>query len=224
MYTKKAWLDHFVASPRTYTVVQNADGTITLVPAFGTVIQQGTALNAENLNHMEQGIQDAHDDMAGFLIEYGEYQDIIEELLAIMIRYDQSMELTDAQKQIVRATIGAQLAITANGLLKAGGGVVIPAVAGTDYAVPVIELAVTLTAAGWTGTTPPYSQTVSVEGMTASLKGVSVGAPATLTDAEFSAALYAVLRVSAQGAGNITVKAHGEKPTVNIPILVRIAG
>lgn len=224
MYTKKAWLDHFVTNPRTYTMVQNADGTVTLVPMFGAVIQQGTALNAENLNHLEQGVQDAHDDMSGFLMEYNEYQDIIEELLALMIRYDQSMTLTDAQKAIVRATIGAQLAISASGMLKASGGVVSAAVAGTDFAAPVTELAVTLAAAGWIGSAPPYTQTVSVTGMTASKKGVSVGVPATLTDAEFSAALYAVLRASAQGSDTITVKAYGEKPAVNIPILVRIVG
>jgi hypothetical protein len=224
MYTKKTWLDHFVQNPRTYTLMQNADGTFTLVPAFGTVLQQGMALNAENLNHMEQGIQDAHDDMDGFLMEYNEYQEILEGLMALMLRYDQSMTLTNEQKVIVRATIGAQLAISASGMLKAAGGVVSAAVAGTDFASPVTELAVTLAAAGWTGTAPPYSQTVSVTGMTASLKGVSVGVPATLTDAEFNAALYAVLRASAQGTGTITVKAHGEKPTVNIPILVRIVG
>ncbi len=224
MYILKNWLDHFVQKARTFSMVNNGDGTVTLLPAFGEVYQQGTALNAENLNHMEEGIRVAHEDLHDFLIEYQEYQELIEALLAAMVRFDESQELTTEQKALARANIGAQIAISASGMLKAAGGAVLPAVAGTDYAVPVTELSVTLTVAGWTGTAPPYAQTVSVTGMTAAKKGVSVGVPATLTDAEFNAALYAVLRASAQGTGSITIKAHGEKPTVNIPILVRIVG
>lgn len=223
MYTKKAWLDHFVQYPRTYTLVQNADGTVTLVPASGTVFQQGTALNAENLNHMEQGIQDAHDDMGGFLIEYDEYQGILEELLQKMIRYDQSMTLTDAQKLIVRTTIGAQLAIAASGLLKASGGVVSAAVAGTDYAVPVTELAATLAASGWTGAEPPYTQTVSVTGMTAAKKAVA-GLAMTATSEQHIAAAGALLRVTAQGTNTITVAAEGKVPEINLPIVIMILG
>lgn len=52
------WKDHVVAHPRTYTITENADGTVTLVPAFGEVVQQGTMLNAANMNSVEQEIQD----------------------------------------------------------------------------------------------------------------------------------------------------------------------
>lgn len=58
-YQKTTWVDHVVARPRTYNEVTNTDGTKTLTPAFGNVTQQGTAVNAANLNHMEDGIEAA---------------------------------------------------------------------------------------------------------------------------------------------------------------------
>lgn len=50
------WKDRIVEKPRTYHVQNNPDGTITLIPAPGTVVQEGTPVNAANLNHMEQGL------------------------------------------------------------------------------------------------------------------------------------------------------------------------
>lgn len=55
-YEPIGWKDHAVENPRTYRPIYNEDGTILLVPEEGTVWQQGTPLNAANLNHMEQGI------------------------------------------------------------------------------------------------------------------------------------------------------------------------
>ena len=49
-YEKTQWNDHVVERQRTYNVVSNQDGTKTLVPAFGTVIQQGTPVDAEHLS------------------------------------------------------------------------------------------------------------------------------------------------------------------------------
>lgn len=59
-YQKTDWQNHIVERPDTYNVTQNSDGTVTQKAAFGTVIQEGTPLSAENLNHMEEGIEDAH--------------------------------------------------------------------------------------------------------------------------------------------------------------------
>lgn len=59
-YTKNIWQDHIVDRPNTYNETLNEDGTKTLTPA-GNVQQQGTPVNAENLNHIEQGIYDAHE-------------------------------------------------------------------------------------------------------------------------------------------------------------------
>lgn len=58
-YTKINWQDHIVERPRTYTIMHNQDGTITLTPVPGTIVQQGTAMSAANFNHMENGIAQA---------------------------------------------------------------------------------------------------------------------------------------------------------------------
>lgn len=55
MYLVTFWKDHAVDPANTYKVVENADGTITLIPA-GKVVQQGTNMSAVNFNNMESGI------------------------------------------------------------------------------------------------------------------------------------------------------------------------
>lgn len=58
-YAKTTWTDRIVQNPLTYTQQTNADGTITLIPAEGTVTQTGTPITADALNNMENGIADA---------------------------------------------------------------------------------------------------------------------------------------------------------------------
>ena len=67
-YEKTVWKDHVVERPKTYRMVENADGTVTLVPVPGQVIQQGTALNAENLNKIENALE-AHETELGDRLE-----------------------------------------------------------------------------------------------------------------------------------------------------------
>lgn len=55
MYAPTSWKDHAVDPVNTYRIVENADGTITLIPA-GKVVQQGTNMSAVNFNNMESGI------------------------------------------------------------------------------------------------------------------------------------------------------------------------
>lgn len=59
MYSNLPWLDHAVTPERTYKMVQNDDGTVTLTPA-GKVVQQGTNMSAANFNNIEMGMTD-HD-------------------------------------------------------------------------------------------------------------------------------------------------------------------
>lgn len=56
-YKRIKWLDHIVQRPRTYRVTKNTDGTETLAPEPGTIIQQGTAQSANNFNNAEEGLQ-----------------------------------------------------------------------------------------------------------------------------------------------------------------------
>lgn len=58
-YTEQTWSDRIVQNPLTYTLQTNADGTTTLIPAEGTITQNGTPITADALNHMEAGIANA---------------------------------------------------------------------------------------------------------------------------------------------------------------------
>ena len=58
-YVPTNWKNREVERPRTFTVIENSDGTITLVPAEGTVTEQGTPIVAVNMNKIEQGIVNA---------------------------------------------------------------------------------------------------------------------------------------------------------------------
>lgn len=82
---------------------------------------------------------------------------------------------------------------------------------------------VVLSASGWQGTASPYTQVVSVAGITPDTEGVVVVSEGA-TDQQFMAATYAMLRKTAQGTDSITIKAYGEKPTVDIPLSVTIGG
>ncbi|SHG90665.1 hypothetical protein SAMN02744040_00118 [Tepidibacter thalassicus DSM 15285] len=59
-YKKTQWQDHVVEYPNKYEEVSNPDGTVTLIPKQGEVIQQGTPMSATNFNKMEEGIFQAH--------------------------------------------------------------------------------------------------------------------------------------------------------------------
>lgn len=60
-YTKTEWKDQNVENPRTYSVRDNGDSTVTLMDALGTVTELGTPVNAENMNKIENGIANAVD-------------------------------------------------------------------------------------------------------------------------------------------------------------------
>lgn len=75
----------------------------------------------------------------------------------------------------------------------------------------------------WTGSAAPYTQAVAISGMTADAK-IEVGLASTATAEQYAAAAAAQLMCTAQAAGSITMTAYGEKPTVAIPILVRVVG
>lgn len=55
-YQPTVWKDRVVEKPRTFDVTNNPDGSITLEPKPGTVLQEGTPVNAANMNKLEQGL------------------------------------------------------------------------------------------------------------------------------------------------------------------------
>lgn len=90
-------------------------------------------------------------------------------------------------------------------------------------AVPSVTVTFTLSVAAWSGSTAPFTQTVTVSGVTASSNG-SVGLANAATDAQWDAAVKAQIRKTVQGANSLTFKAYGSKPTVNLPCAVTLIG
>lgn len=56
-YAKTTWKDRNVQYPNRFTKTDNADGTVTLNVAQGSIIEQGTPVNAANLNNIELGVE-----------------------------------------------------------------------------------------------------------------------------------------------------------------------
>jgi hypothetical protein len=58
-YTKQTWKDRVVEKPMTFNMQTNADGTITLIPAEGQIVESGTPINANYLNNLEKQYDEA---------------------------------------------------------------------------------------------------------------------------------------------------------------------
>lgn len=59
MYDLILWKNRRTEKSNTYSVKENEDGTITLTPVVGEVIEAGTSFNQQNMNHMDNGINEA---------------------------------------------------------------------------------------------------------------------------------------------------------------------
>ena len=88
-------------------------------------------------------------------------------------------------------------------------------------AVPSTQVSATLTTA-WSGT-GPFTQAVTIAGMTATKNGI-IGLAPTATAAERAAAKAASLMLTSQGTDTITTTADGDKPTIALPIVVTMMG
>ena len=89
---------------------------------------------------------------------------------------------------------------------------------------PVIVTA-TLTAAGWTGSAAPYTQTLSVAGTPADQSAVvSIGYPPSVTKEQMEAWAAGMVLGTAHAAGSITFQAKGDKPAISLPVQIVIQG
>lgn len=78
---------------------------------------------------------------------------------------------------------------------------------------------VTLLANGWVGTDAPYTQTVTA--YVGPYENGLITMAKNATDEQYLAAAKAKIRVDSQpGSGNLTLKATGEKPNIDIPVVV----
>ncbi len=154
---------------------------------------------------------------------------------------------SDANKPISTATQTAldakQNKITADGILKGDGtGTVIAAeetevelvditpasigAASKEYVDSVATgtaFSVTLASASWTGDAVPYTYTISNSAITAT--STQELSPATdITADQLSALQAANIIDGGQAAGSMTLKAFGEKPSVDIPVRIIVKG
>lgn len=74
----------------------------------------------------------------------------------------------------------------------------------------------------WSGS-GPYTQNITITGMTSTKNG-HVGIAPSATKAQRDAARAAQLQLTSQGTNTVTITADGTKPTVTIPIVVTMLG
>ena len=105
-YVKREWKDRMVENPKTYNIINNSDGTITLEDRPGAVYEEGTPISAENMNHMEEGIEEAYisatrytdNAIAELVGQAPEAMDTIYELASLMA---QNQDMVDLLNQAV---------------------------------------------------------------------------------------------------------------------------
>ena len=54
---RRIWINRAVENPMTFTIRNNPDGTVTLIPAPGVIVEAGTPVNAANLNGLEDDLE-----------------------------------------------------------------------------------------------------------------------------------------------------------------------
>lgn len=86
----------------------------------------------------------------------------------------------------------------------------------------IVEVTATLSASKWSGSAAPYTQKVTISGMAADTPGIARVNYQTATKEQRNAARYAMLCLTAQGTNTVTITADGEKPTVDIPMVIRM--
>lgn len=86
-----------------------------------------------------------------------------------------------------------------------------------------VQIPVLIEATDWTGSSAPYTATITVEGITATSKGdIALSNEADAEERE--AARNAMISVVGLDEDEITLVADGEKPTVDIPAVVTVLG
>lgn len=86
-----------------------------------------------------------------------------------------------------------------------------------------IEKSATLLASSWIGDTAPYYITITVEEATAT-NNIEILPAATLIQEQYEAMSSAGITGADQAEGSVTLKAFGEKPTIDLPIIVIVRG
>ncbi|CAK7047451.1 MAG: hypothetical protein BACD_02332 [Bacteroides rodentium] len=103
-YQWKQWLDHVTEFEDRYTESRNDDGTITHTPVEGEILQQGTPQNANNFNHMEDGISNAGELAAllavGVIHQRQQLADMTGEVLTVSLTNSQQYPFNNSKKTV----------------------------------------------------------------------------------------------------------------------------
>lgn len=89
-----------------------------------------------------------------------------------------------------------------------------------DKSQPILE---TLLATGWAGSAAPYTQEIQVPGLDAAQNG-SASLAQDATPEQRDAARKAMLTVVGQNDGALTFAADGEKPNIDISVMITLLG
>ena len=79
------------------------------------------------------------------------------------------------------------------------------------------KVSATMYASSWSGSSAPYTITLSINGVTTS-NNVEILIPGSATNAQVEAWMAAGIVNGTQAANSVTLKAYGDKPSINIPI------
>ena len=83
---------------------------------------------------------------------------------------------------------------------------------------------VTLSTSGWSGSSAPYSYTISNSNILSTTKVIEIAPTETASNAQIIAFMNASLCGGDISTGKVIIKAFGVKPTTNIPILMVVRG
>lgn len=81
----------------------------------------------------------------------------------------------------------------------------------------------TLLSTAWTGDTAPYTLAIELEGVTESTKVEGLESP-DCTVEEIEAYCAANIRTGSTGAGTVTLKCFGERPSIDLPAVFIVRG
>lgn len=84
---------------------------------------------------------------------------------------------------------------------------------------PSVSVEAVLSSSAWSGDSAPYTQTISVSGMTADINGI-IGIAKGASENVREAARYTALAVTGQAAGTLTISADGVLPEIDIPVSI----
>ena len=79
------------------------------------------------------------------------------------------------------------------------------------------KVSATMNASSWSGSSAPYTIILSINGVTTS-NNVEILIPGSATNAQVEAWMAAGIVNGTQAANSVTLKAYGDKPSINIPI------